>query len=170
MSFEQLNAVADEGVSLFLDDMKDIMNTNKKQPLVKQIVRECYDIKIDWLKLDDGHADKALLDEILRAKLGSLAHVLDIQRLVVSKQAAEAVVRALKSMLSGFAVVAKALLKTAVSTAVGGVAGGLLGSAGEKLAEKALEAGEKLVDNVTEDLVEKLDDEVLEETDEEEAS
>ena len=152
---DKLEDIAKEGADIFVQDMKDLVKERDNERL-KDLVKECYDIKIDALKNPE---EAELLAELLDTKLGTLAHVLDSERIVVSREVAASVCRALKSMLNGFAVVGKELIKVSVRVVAGGLAGGILGSAGEKLADKALDVVDNLVDKTVESASEKLSSE-----------
>jgi hypothetical protein len=151
---EELSAIAKEDADLFIEDIKELIQ-EKDTDRVKALVKECYDLKIEILKCDDQE-ETALIEEILEAKLGTMAHVLDSERIVVSREAAASLCRALKSVLDGFVVVGRELIKISVRAAVGGVAGGLLGTVGDKLADKASDLVDNLVDSAADSVIEKL--------------
>ena len=157
---EQLKALAEEGVDTFLADLKDLVKDHDL-PRVKEFAQEIAELQLEVLQTESAE-DKDLLKELMESKLGTMAHVLDIERIVVSREIANMVCNGLKTFLKGFSVVAKELIKVSIRTAVGGVAGSIMGSAGEKLAEKALEAiggqTDKLIDKGVEKAGESLDD------------
>lgn len=156
---QQLKALASEGIDGLLADLKDIVKA-RDLPRVKELAQEIADLEIEALGAEGE--DKALLREMAATKLGTMAHVLDIERIVVSREIANVVTNGLKTFLQGFSVVAKELIKVAINTATSGIAGAFAGTAGEKLAASALgtleNAGSDLVGKGLEAASEKLDD------------
>jgi len=141
----QLKALASETTKQFCDDVGSMIEQRDAERL-KELVTEITRLKAEKILASDE--DEDLIQEIIDTKIGTMAHVLDSERIVISREAAVMVTMALKTCLSGFSIVAKELIKVSIRTAIGGAAGAILGPIGDSLAEKAMDAAGKISDTI----------------------
>lgn len=135
---EQLKDLAKIAGQDFMADVIDLVQSGKEQRLV-DLTTELTELKVQALTADDP-GDRRLYAEQIEDKLGSMAHVLATESIVASQEIGAMLSRAARAMLTGFATVAKPIIKASISTALGGIGGVVLGGLGDKLVDGAVDA------------------------------
>lgn len=110
-----------------------------KAPRLEQLAVELSELKIEALSAEDPDT-RLLYGEMIEDKLGSMAHVLNSERIVANKRVGAMLTTGLKTMLGGFVTIAEPIIKASISGVVGGVLGGVLGDLGDKLVDKGIDA------------------------------
>ena len=134
----QLKDLAKLAGEQFVTDVIDLIQADKAERLIELTI-ELTNLKVEALTADDA-ADRRLYVEMIEDKLGSLAHVVATEGIVASNEIGAILATGARTMLSGFAIVAKPLIKVSLTVALGSMGGAALGGLGDKIVDTVVDS------------------------------
>ena len=129
----KLSALAKQSADEFIEGSKAILDPTKTDR-ARELVKDIAQLQMDKLMADDE--DKALYDEMIADKLGSMEHVLVSEAIVASRELAAQLAAGARGLVTGAAVVGKEFVKASLA-GIGGPAGGVAARVGEKVIDTA---------------------------------
>lgn len=107
-AFDRLNVLADSVADEFFEESEEILKNHSKSLVVRRLLREVAQCELDILRAKPQ--DRDVLTMLRDTKLKTALHVMETERIIASREIAEALKRGFMSFLKGFGVIAKDVL------------------------------------------------------------